>query len=217
LFTVILFIKRLEDTSLQLGSRFPFFIRPALISLIRSFSKAFMPGIRMGAAVLPQAMIEEILDLKHISDLNTSKIPQAALDAFIKSGMYEKHIKKVKKSYESKLKKAAEIFRALSPKDLNYHVPDHGIFIWIELPDHIEAVEFEKRLEDKGILVRAGLDFFPKQWSQQNNTTYCNYIRLCISGVPEEHIESLITVISVITGWRGISNKWHKMSTKLWK
>ncbi|HYE11091.1 MAG TPA: PLP-dependent aminotransferase family protein, partial [Patescibacteria group bacterium] len=61
---------------------------------IRSFSKTFMPGIRMGAAVLPEYMLEEVLQLKHISDLNTSKIPQAALDAFIKSGMYEKHIRK---------------------------------------------------------------------------------------------------------------------------
>ncbi len=168
---------------------------------IRSFSKTFMPGIRMGAAVLPESMIEGVLHLKHISDLNTSKIPQAALDSFIKSGMYEKHIRKVKKSYESKLRKAAEIFRSLSPEDLYWHVPEHGIFIWLKLPEHIEPAAFEKKLEQHGILVKAASEFFPEKWSEENRLKHCNYIRLCISGVPEEHLDALGRILSVIRCW----------------
>lgn len=165
---------------------------------IRSFSKTFMPGIRMGAAVLPESMIEEVINIKHISDLNTSKIPQAALDIFIKSGMYEKHIKKVKKSYETKLKKAAEIVKSLSPLGSGWYVPEHGIFIWLHLPENIEAVEFEKKLKDHGILVKAASEFFPEELSKEKNQKNCNYIRLCISGVPEENIDALATILSVI-------------------
>jgi DNA-binding transcriptional MocR family regulator len=61
---------------------------------IQSFSKSFMPGVRIGAAVLPKSIVDGVLSLKYVSDLNTSKILQGALDSFIKSGMYEKHIKK---------------------------------------------------------------------------------------------------------------------------
>ncbi|MBU5314008.1 PLP-dependent aminotransferase family protein [Tissierella carlieri] len=165
---------------------------------IRSFSKAFMPGIRMGAAVLPESMIEEVINIKHISDLNTSKIPQAALDIFIKSGMYEKHIKKVKKSYETKLKKAAKIVKSLSPLGFSWYVPEHGIFIWLYLPENIEAVEFEKKLEHHGILVKAALEFFPEKWSKEKNQRNYNYIRICISGVPQESIDALATIISVM-------------------
>lgn len=169
---------------------------------IRSFSKTFMPGIRMGAAVLPEAMVEGILHLKHISDLNTSKLPQAALDAFIKSGMYEKHIRKVRKSYESKLTKAAEIFKALSPDNLYWHVPEHGIFIWLRLPEHIEPKTLEKELELHGIFIKAAPEFFPGKWLQEKGLKNCNYVRLCISGVPEEHINSLGTIISVIRNFQ---------------
>ncbi len=165
---------------------------------IRSFSKAFMPGIRMGAAVLPESMIEEVINIKHISDLNTSKIPQAALDIFIKSGMYEKHIKKVKKSYETKLKKAAKIVKSLSPLGFSWYVPEHGIFIWLHLPENIEAVEFEKKLKHHGILVKAVSEFFPEEWSKENNQKNCNYIRLCISGVSEENMDALATIISIM-------------------
>lgn len=165
---------------------------------IRSFSKTFMPGIRMGAAVLPNSILEEVLLLKHISDLNTSKIPQAALDAFIKSGMYEKHIRKVKKSYETKLAKAAEIFKALSPQGLNWYVPEHGIFIWLQLPRHIEPSAFEKELEQRGIFVKVATEFFLEGWRRESGESHHNYIRLCISGVPEEHIDALGTILSVI-------------------
>ncbi|KUO77323.1 MAG: GntR family transcriptional regulator [Clostridia bacterium BRH_c25] len=165
---------------------------------IRSFSKTFMPGIRMGAAVLPESMLEEVLKLKHISDLNTSKIPQAALDAFIKSGMYEKHSRKVKKSYETKLTKATEIFKALSPDNLSWHVPEHGIFIWLQLPENIEPEALEKKLEQHGIAVKSAAEFFPRKWQEENGLIYHSFIRLCISGVPEEHMDALGTIISVI-------------------
>lgn len=117
---------------------------------IRSFSKTFMTGIRLGAAVLPNAIIDSVLGLKHISDLNTSKLPQAALDIFIKSGLYERHIKRVRKSYEEKLKRSAEIFKAFDLEGINYHIPQHGIFIWLQLPAGIMAATLEKEMEQEG-------------------------------------------------------------------
>jgi DNA-binding transcriptional MocR family regulator len=162
---------------------------------IRSFSKTFMPGIRIGAAILPEDMVEEFTRLKHLNDLNTSKLPQAALDLFIKSGMYEKHIKKVRKSYEAKLRKATEIFTSLSPENLNWHVPEHGIFIWLTLPEHINALVLEKNLANQGILVKSAAEFFLADGCNLANT---NCIRLCISGVSDEDIEKLAIIISEI-------------------
>ena len=167
---------------------------------IRSFSKTFMPGIRMGAAVLPEGIIEDVVSLKHITDLNTSKLPQAALDLFIKSGMYEKHIKKVKKSYEAKLKKSSEIFKAFSLKDIDCHIPQYGIFIWIKLPKDLDAAEVEKELENQGILVKAASEFFPSKWLKEDTKNSYNFLRLCISGVAQENIAVLADVISYIRG-----------------
>lgn len=166
---------------------------------IRSFSKTFMPGIRMGAGIFPPIMIETAAMLKHLSDLNTSKLPQVALELFIKSGMYEKHIKKVRKSYEAKLRKAKEIFISLSPEDLVWHVPEHGIFIWLQLPEYCNAAAIEEKLEKQGILVKFEYEFtFEKTSKGVFDPKNFNYIRLCIAGVPEENINALATVISEI-------------------
>ncbi len=163
---------------------------------IRSFSKTFMPGIRMGAAVLPKGMVETVLDLKHTNDLNTSKLPQAALDLFIKSGMYEKHIKKIKNLYEAKLKLAAEIMKSLDTEELFYHVPKHGIFIWLKLPEDINAIELETELAGRGILIKVASEFFPVGYREEYKAN--SYVRLCVLGVKKENIKALASIISVI-------------------
>lgn len=166
---------------------------------IRSFSKTFMPGIRIGAAVLPEFLLEDVLRLKRISDLSTSRLSQAALDTFIKSGMYEKHIRKVRKAYESKLSRASEIIKALSPENISWHVPEHGIFIWLQLPEAISAEALGERLEQQGILIKPASEFYPVKWLEKNNLSRHNCIRLCISAVPEEHINALGTIIAAIS------------------
>lgn len=166
---------------------------------IRSFSKAFMPGIRLGTAVVPRSIIKKVAAFKQLVDLNTSRLPQAALELFIKSGMYEKQIMKLRKSYEVKLRKAKEIFMSLQPKDLVYNIPENGIFIWLQLQKHIDAAELDKKLKSQGILIKPAREFFLEAESgEEANSKNCNYIRLCISGVSERNISSIATIISCI-------------------
>ncbi|MFA9378032.1 MAG: hypothetical protein ACERKZ_15010 [Lachnotalea sp.] len=67
---------------------------------IRSFSKSFIPGIRLGAIVMPTTFINSMTKQKYLLDISTSSISQGALDYFIKSGMYNQHIKKVATCYK---------------------------------------------------------------------------------------------------------------------
>ncbi|WP_315065822.1 PLP-dependent aminotransferase family protein [uncultured Clostridium sp.] len=162
---------------------------------IRSFSKAFMPGIRLGAVIAPKSMLGKIASIKQLMDLNTSRLPQGALELFIKSGMYEKQIKKIRKSYEAKLRKIKEIFISLQPKDFIWNVPENGIFIWIKLPEYIDGYELQEKLKSQGILIKQAGDCFLEK---EIKVEKFNYIRLCISGVSEENISAVATIISYI-------------------
>ena len=161
---------------------------------IRSFSKTFMPGIRLGFAVLPEHMTDRFTELKRLTDLNTSRLPQAALDLFIKSGMYEKHIQKVRKSYEEKLRRSREIIEALSPDWIRWHIPSHGIFIWGEIENDRYDYELEKVLTENNILIKAGGDSYvgrtgvPDLNPKDKGIKSC--IRLCISGISLEDMKA---------------------------
>lgn len=160
---------------------------------IRSFSKTFMPGIRLGAVVLPEYLTDRFTQLKLLTDLNTSRLPQSALDLFIKSGMYEKHVQKVKKCYDEKLKRAQEIIESLSPNWTKWHIASHGIFIWGEIENGRYDYELEKVLSENNILIKTTQDSYPVisgvSNSNLNDRKLKNSIRICISGISLEDMK----------------------------
>ena len=160
---------------------------------IRSFSKTFMPGLRIGAGVFPKFMVDEATERKRLTDLNTSKTFQYALELFIESGMYEKHIRKVRKIYSEKMKKASAIYNSLKSEDMDWHIPDNGIFIWVVDNRKINCSLLERNLIEQGIIIKNADDCFLSDYLIENSNRRC--YRLCLSGITSENVERLSEVI----------------------
>lgn len=160
---------------------------------IRSFSKTFMPGLRIGVGVFPKFMADEAAERKRLTDLNTSKPFQYALELFIETGMYEKHVRKVRKIYSEKMKKASAIYNSLKSEDMNWHIPDNGIFIWVVNNREINGSLLESNLKEQGIIVENAQDCFLPGNIIENDNRRC--YRLCLSGIKGENLERLSEVI----------------------
>jgi 2-aminoadipate transaminase len=61
--------------------------------LLRSFSKLAFPGLRVGWAIAPRALMEKLTEAKQLSDLHTDQLSQAVLLRFAESGRLESHRK----------------------------------------------------------------------------------------------------------------------------
>lgn len=157
---------------------------------IRSFSKTFLPGIRLGAMVVPDALRDMVIQQKYLSDICTSGIAQGALNFFLKSGMYDQHIRKVNACYRRKLVKAKAILSHVDLAGLTFHVPKQGLFLWISLPIAISANRIVEKLSQKNILVS---QYLISEDGLQG-------LRLCIAGVSEKDLNALEVVIEVIKG-----------------
>ncbi|BCJ94891.1 putative HTH-type transcriptional regulator YcxD [Anaerocolumna cellulosilytica] len=155
---------------------------------IRSFSKTFLPGIRLGAMVVPDTLSNLVIQQKYLSDICTSGIVQCALNFFLTSGMYDRHIHKVNTCYRQKLVKAKAILSHVALPGLSFHVPKQGLFLWISLPIAISAELIAKKLVHENILVT---QYHISKDGHQG-------IRLCIAGVTKEDLDALETVIKVI-------------------
>src|SRR5439155_6375644 len=59
--------------------------------LLRSFSKIAFPGLRVGWANGPQAVIARMTEAKQLSDLHSDQLSQAVLLRFAESGRLEAH------------------------------------------------------------------------------------------------------------------------------
>ncbi|MBF4692640.1 aminotransferase-like domain-containing protein [Fusibacter ferrireducens] len=152
---------------------------------LRGFSKTFIPGIRIGAMIFPKIYSDTLKHLKHINDLGTSKTNQAALEVFIKSGMYEKHIQKIRKHYTQKMAKAKAIFKEdkniNETKGVQWHVPEGGIFIWGEFEETVQVDAIIEQLRAEGILLKEGSSFGSQK----------KCIRISLISVPIHDVEKL--------------------------
>lgn len=157
---------------------------------IRSFSKTFIPGIRLGATAIPSTLIDTFIKYKYLLDISTSSIPQGALDYFIQSGLYDQHIKKVNACYKRKLLKAQVILTHMSHADLTYHVPKQGIFLWLTFNVEVSAEQVV------ALLTRRNIQISTSQFFQIDNKKQS--LSLCLLGVPEADMDALCDVIEVI-------------------
>lgn len=71
---------------------------------LKSFSKIMFPGLRIGLTVLPANLTDIFIQYKISSDIDSSMISQAALELYLKSGMFERYRKVVSEMYITRAK-----------------------------------------------------------------------------------------------------------------
>jgi len=150
---------------------------------IKSFSKTFMPGIRIGAIVMNEALKNEFLIHKKCIDLNTSVLTQGALENFINSGMYKKHIVKVKSEYRKKMNCLKEVLEKFNIQGVDFYVPETGIFLWVKLSNNIDLNSLVNNLKYKNIFINSGSEHFIRSIPPEKG------FRICISNLSLEDIK----------------------------
>ncbi len=69
---------------------------------IKSFSKIFLPGIRLGYMISPEKYKEHIQNSKINTDISTSSLMQRALDLYINKDLWKEHISYLNMAYKEK-------------------------------------------------------------------------------------------------------------------
>jgi len=126
--------------------------------LLRSFSKVSFPGLRVGWAVGPKALIGRLRKAKEASDLHTDQLSQAVLLEFAVSGCLEAHRARVLKAGAERLTATLEGCRRLPP-GTRWTQPEGGMNVWVRLPEPVDAGELLPRAREEGIAYLPGRYF----------------------------------------------------------
>ncbi|WP_181891220.1 PLP-dependent aminotransferase family protein [Bacillus altitudinis] len=78
--------------------------RAGKVIYLKSFSKIIFPGLRTGAVVLPNELIGPFSEHKRLIDIDSSMLSQAALEIYLKSGMFERHRERMQATYRARSK-----------------------------------------------------------------------------------------------------------------
>jgi DNA-binding transcriptional MocR family regulator len=145
----------------------------------KSFSKVLLPGLRLGAAVLPDAMVKDFTKAKFAADVHTPVLTQGALEIYLSSGMYDAHIQKLRKQYKKKgtiLKKA---YLEYLPKGTSFTGGDSGFYSTIKLPGRMKAKHLTQHLKKQNVLVQDATNMYLEAFRKDNR------IRLSVSQVDD--------------------------------
>jgi len=126
--------------------------------LLRSFSKVSFPGLRVGWALGPQALISRLQQAKEASDLHTDQLSQAVLLEFAESGRLEAHRSRVLQAGAERLRATLDACRLL-PRGTRWTQPEGGMNVWVRLPDPVDAVDLLPRAREVGIAYLPGRYF----------------------------------------------------------
>ncbi len=111
------------------------------VALVQTFSKCFSPGLRVGFAVLPEHLVEAVLDLKGNEDFGSTSFSQHILASVLEQGLLAEHVVRLRSTYAAKrdvLLEAATDY--LGDADgVSWHEPSGGLYVWLSLPEEVDA------------------------------------------------------------------------------
>lgn len=155
---------------------------------LNSFSKSLVPGMRLGYMVVPGRFEKKLLMAKFNTDIASPAILQETLAVYIKSGAYDAHLKKLRKTYSEKRRHMAHELSAAHYLSLPYTENNGGVFFWVRLPDGIDSMELWNRMRNQNIKLLPGAVF-------SQSVDLRNFIRLSYVGCTMQQISSGISAI----------------------
>lgn len=143
---------------------------PNRVIYLGTFSKAFSPALRLGYAILPDALGPQFLECKYYMDEHNSLLEQLAMARFIDEGGYEKHVSKMKKVYHQRQRSVIKALEDCFPGRYTISGNSTGLHLVVEFPD----TEFTKKiLEDANM---AGVRIHPVEALAIEKGRHCSKI-----------------------------------------
>jgi len=129
------------------------------IVLLRSFSKLAFPGLRVGWAIGPRWLIEQLTEAKQWSDLHSDQLSQAVLLRFAESGRLARHRERVLASGRERLRAVLSACERHLPPGSEWTRPEGGMSLWVRLPRPLDADELLPSAEREGVTYLPGKHF----------------------------------------------------------
>jgi len=115
-----------------------------------TFSKIFVPGFRIGWVIAHTEIVDKFVLAKQGTDLCTSPFVQKISAKYIEQGYFAKNLKKTIQNYKEKKEVMIKAFEKYMPEGVTWTNPDGGLFLFVTLPEYMDAEKlFPKAIEKK--------------------------------------------------------------------
>jgi DNA-binding transcriptional MocR family regulator len=125
-----------------------------------TFSKVLAPGLRVGWIVASKALIRRLVLIKQASDLNSATINQMVIHRMAEA-VFDTQVERASTHYRRRRDWMLAALERYMPAGARWTHPDGGLFVWLTLPEGIDAAALLQRsLAEVGIAFVPGGAFF---------------------------------------------------------
>ncbi len=125
-----------------------------------TFSKSLAPGLRVGWIVAPRAVVTKLVSIKQAFDLHTPTLNQILVHRVVGS-LLASHGETLRASYRAQRDAMLRALTQYMPGGTRWNEPEGGMFVWLTLPDGLNAAELQLRAaQEERVLFVPGAPFF---------------------------------------------------------
>lgn len=158
-----------------------------------SFSKTMAPALRVGWVTAPAEVVHRLVLMKQAGDLHVSTINQIVLHDVVHE-IFDSHIKTLRGHYKERRDAMLSALEEFAPPGVTWTKPQGGMFVWLELPEHVNGVQLlERAIKEANVAFVPGSAFFADRSGQ-------NTVRLSFSASKPERIrEGIRRICDLVT------------------
>ena len=156
-----------------------------------SFSKILGPGMRLGWMLVPPGIYEKCELCKQSMDACSPNFTQILANEFLSQGKLQDYVASLRVIYKERKNIMIQALNKYMPvhPEIHWDEPRGGFYIWISIPEKIDATEILKKSIEKGAVFVVGRTFDPHAKSN-------HHIRLSFSNTPEQNIAKGVQIIA---------------------
>ena len=130
-----------------------------LVIYCSSFSKILSAGMRVGFVVAPEEVAAKMVVAKQSEDVHTNQFFQMLCYKFMTECDLDAHIAMIREVYGRKCRLMLECLEKELPSSVKFTRPEGGLFIWVTLPDGVDATAFLKACMAQKLMIVPGATF----------------------------------------------------------
>ncbi|MDO5289389.1 MAG: PLP-dependent aminotransferase family protein [Pseudomonadota bacterium] len=129
-----------------------------------SFSKILAPGLRLGYVIAPPGLYPKLLQAKQAADLHSPGFNQRVVAQVIRDGFLDRHVPTIRARYHAQRDAMlAALARELGDTGASWTQPAGGMFVWVRLPEGLNAQALLPQAVDAGMAFVPGTPFYASQ------------------------------------------------------
>lgn len=129
------------------------------VILLGTFSKIFVPGFRIGWVVAHEAIVDKFVVAKQSTDLCTPTLNQKIVHKYIEKGYFDENLKGIITQYHEKRDNMLKAFEEYMPKGVTWTKPEGGLFLFLSLPEGMDAENLFQKAIDNNVAFVLGSVF----------------------------------------------------------